>query len=571
VQVFEASHRRADGSLYPVEVHLQLFRQDGQGVYLAVIQDITERKQSEASLQASEQRFRFWVDATESVFWMADRSGALVEPSPSLERLTGLSRECCLGHGRLAALHPEDRDNYAAELRRAVGLGEAFELQLRYWDAGAGAYRWYLERGVPHRTEDGSIQGWLGAGVSIDRQKRAEASQQDMMRRKDEFIAMLGHELRNPLAPLQNANDVLGAMAGSDPTLQWVHAMVGRHAAHLIRLVDDLLDVGRLLRGKIALQPESIAVVTLLRQLAESHTPEIAARGQQLHLSLPEEAVVIPGDPVRLTQIFDNLLNNAIRYTPDGGHIWLEAAAEGDECVIRVRDSGIGIPGDLLPHIFDPFAQGQRDLDRSEGGLGIGLTVARQLVVLHHGDLEARSAGVDQGSEFVVRLPQGDGPAGRGDAESPGLEPAVANPPLRPIRVLIVDDNVDAAQSLTLLLEYFGIVVETAADGPQGLELARDASPDLILLDIGLPGMDGFEVARRLRQMDATRAARIIAVTGYAQREYRVRARKVGFDGYLVKPIRLDQIRDLVDSFSEGPGLASPSEPGFVAPQSRAG
>lgn len=570
VQVFEGSHRRADGSLYPVEVHLQLFRQEGDGVYLAVIQDITERKRSEASLQASEQRFRFWVEATESVFWMADRSGALVEPSPSLERLTGMSRECCLGHGRLAAIHPDDREGYAAELGRAVALGEAFELQLRYWDAAAGAYRWYLERGVPHRASDGSIQGWLGAGVSIDRQKRAEAAQQDMMRRKDEFIAMLGHELRNPLAPIQNANDILGAVAGNDSTLQWVHGMVGRHAAHLIRLVDDLLDVGRLLSGKIALQPEPIAVVTLLRQLAESHAPEIKARGQQLHLSLPEETVVIPGDPVRLTQVFDNLLNNAIRYTPEGGHIWLEAAAKGGQAVVRVRDSGIGIPGDLLPHIFDPFAQGQRDLDRSEGGLGIGLTVARQLAVLHHGDIEARSVGVDRGSEFIVRLPLGDRTASRGAAESAVLEPA-EEVPLRPLRVLIVDDNVDAAQSLTLLLEYFGIAVQTAADGAQGLELARGDSPDLILLDIGLPGMDGFEVARRLRQMEATQSARIIAVTGYAQPEYRVRARKAGFDGYLVKPIRLDQIRDLVDSFSEGPGPSSPQAPGFVAPKSRTG
>ncbi|MBM4202205.1 MAG: PAS domain S-box protein, partial [Gammaproteobacteria bacterium] len=204
VQVFESRHRRADGSLYPVDVHLQLFRQDGEGVYLAVIQDTTERKRTEASLKASEERFRLWVEATDSVFWVADRAGALSQPSHSLERLTGLSREQCLGHGRLTAIHPDDRDAYATALARAVARGDAFELQLRYWDAGGNAYRWYLERVVPHRSDDGTVRGWLGAGVAIDRQKRAEAAQQDMLRRKDEFIAMLGHELRNPLAPIRN-------------------------------------------------------------------------------------------------------------------------------------------------------------------------------------------------------------------------------------------------------------------------------------------------------------------------------------------------------------------------------
>ena len=547
VQVFESVHRRADGSLYPVEVHLQLFRHGGDGVYLAVIQDTTERKQAEAQLRASEERFRFWVEATDAVFWVADPAGALTEPSPSLERLTGLGLHEALGHGRLSAIHPDDREVYAASLAAAFASSETYEAQFRYWDTRAATYRWYLERGVPHRDDDGAIRGWLGAGVSIDRQKRAEAAQQDLLRRKDEFMAMLGHELRNPLTPIRNANALLGTRAGTDRTLVWVHGIIERHTNHLVRLVDDLLDVSRLLRGKIALQCAPIDVAALLRQIVDSHGPQIAASAHRLMLSVPDQTLPIDGDAVRLTQVFDNLIGNALNFTPEGGSIQLSAERAGCHVVIRVRDSGIGIPGDLLPHVFDAFAQGERALDRAEGGLGIGLTVARQLVELHGGEIEARSEGAGRGSEFIVRLPALEGMAGA-ESRADHLCGPAACVSHSGLRILVVDDNEDAASSLTLLLEYHGNAVEIAGDGRQALEKARRFRPDLVLLDIGLPGIDGFEVASRLRQLDEINSTYIVAVTGYAQPEYRLRARKAGFDGYLVKPIRLDEVRRLLDS-----------------------
>jgi signal transduction histidine kinase len=377
-------------------------------------------------------------------------------------------------------------------------------------------------------------------------EKRTAERLAEADRRKDEFLAMLGHELRNPLAALLNSLHLLGTVAPGDVEAEQAREIAGRQARHLKRLVDDLLDVSRITNGKIQLQTAPVDLRGVVDRAVETARPLIDAGDLQLSVSLPDGPVPMEADAARLEQVFANLLSNAAKYTEPGGRIAVEAALEGDQAVVRVRDTGIGIAPELLPRVFDLFAQAERSLDRSQGGLGIGLTLVRRLVELHGGSVAALSAGTGLGSEFVVRLPATP-PNGQHLPQVPSGDPAAPHAEERSRRrVLVVDDNVDAAVVMAKLLRRRGHEVEIAHDGPQAVVLAQDHPPDVILLDIGLPGMDGYEVARVLRGSVGLECSLLVALTGYGQEEHRRKAQDAGMDLHLTKPVDPRELEDLL-------------------------
>jgi signal transduction histidine kinase/DNA-binding response OmpR family regulator len=386
----------------------------------------------------------------------------------------------------------------------------------------------------------------------IVRSKQAEESLQDSNRRKDEFLAMLSHELRNPLAPIRNAVEVIRRVGPGEPMLAMARDIIDRQATHLARLVDELLDVSRISQGKIALRKESVELGRIVAQSLETAKPLIDARAQKIVVDLPPGPVWLTADPARLAQVLANLLNNACKYTPEGGRIDLAVGAAEGSATIVVHDNGSGIDPQLLPHVFDLFVQGERSLDRAQGGLGVGLTLVKRLVEMHGGSVEASSEGVGRGASFKVTLPC--------IAEVRG-EPARAvqqaeTEVVYGRRVLVVDDNVDAAESTAAFLRLEGHEVKTVADGQQALASLKVFDPHVIVLDIGLPGLDGFEVARRLRARGDTSHALLIAVTGYGQREDRQRASQAGFDYYFVKPTDPREIHGAIERGRNAPAEA---------------
>jgi signal transduction histidine kinase/CheY-like chemotaxis protein len=369
-------------------------------------------------------------------------------------------------------------------------------------------------------------------------------------RRKDEFLAILGHELRNPLAPIRNAVHLLQVLGTPDPTLQQARAMIERQVGHLCRLVDDLLDVSRITRGKVGLRKEPADLATALHRAVESTRPLIDANRHTLALTLLPQPTRVVADVTRLEQVFANLLNNAAKYTERGGSITVVEERQGDEVLIRVRDTGFGIAAPVLPHVFDLFTQADGTLDRSQGGLGIGLTLVKTLVELHGGRVTAHSDGPGKGSEFIVRLPISKDERGRRKDETSKGPVHPSSFLLHPSRkVLVVEDDRDAADSLALVLRHWGHDVRTSHDGLSGLKAARSYRPEVVLLDIGLPGLDGYAVARQLRG-ELGQDVRLVAVTGYGQEEDRRRAVEASFDAHLVKPADLAALQAVLAGFS---------------------
>ena len=385
----------------------------------------------------------------------------------------------------------------------------------------------------------------------IARTREAEEKLLDASRRKDEFLAMLSHELRNPLAPIRNAVELVRRIAPSDSRIAWAHDVVDRQVTHLAQLVDELLDVSRITQGKITLRKENLELDKVLSHAVETARPLIESRGHRLDVSLPVAPVWMVGDFARLAQVVANLLNNAAKYTPEHGRIEVIATAERGEVTIIVRDNGMGIDRELLPRVFDLFAQGQRSLDRSLGGLGVGLTVVQRLVDLHQGRITVSSDGPGHGAEFRVVLPcisevqQGELPK----KEAPARGGAAGGR-----RVLVVDDNADAADSIAVLLRMEGHEVKTVYDGHQALASSQVFAPSVVVLDVGLPGMDGYEVARRLRELPQTRHALFIALTGYGQSEDRALAAKAGFDHHFIKPADPRALHAVITAHGDGPG-----------------
>lgn len=378
----------------------------------------------------------------------------------------------------------------------------------------------------------------------LARLERAHEAEVEAMQRKDEFLAMLAHELRNPLAPINNALHVL-AMDDSDPARRaHLREMMTRQVHHMVRLVDDLLEASRLSRGMITLHTESLDLRTALQAIAESARPQIEARGCRLGVELPADPLPLQADPVRIAQVFGNLLNNAGKYGCDGGHVRLQARREGDAARVDVIDDGQGIDLQLLPRMFDLFTQGEGQSSGLREGLGIGLALVRSLVELHGGEVSAHSDGPDQGARFTVKLPL-DFAAARPDTAPP--QPSVASPANGGLRVLVVDDNVDAAASLALVVESLGVEPRVAHSGAQALDIAREFGPQLVFLDIGMPEMDGYEVARRIIANHPHDTPVLAAVTGWNEPQDRERARAAGFAHHFAKPADLPRLARLVD------------------------
>jgi len=433
-----------------------------------------------------------------------------------------------------------------ARFERAIHDGSVFEAEYRVRGED-GVERWVRARGRVERDDAGQPFRMSGAVIDVTQRRVAEESLKDADRRKDEFLATLAHELRNPLAPIRNCLHILG-MTTDPKEAENARLMMERQLSQMVGLIDDLLDLARISQGKIALRKERVDLGRLVGDAVGSLRPAIEQSGHALLLALPAAPLHVEADVTRLSQVFDNLLTNAAKYTERGGTITVTVAAEGTTGVVTVKDTGIGIPAAMLPQIFDMFTQVDRATDRSQGGLGIGLWLVRRLVDLHGGTVEARSEGAGRGSAFTVRLPLVSAGVPAASTAAPGNASGATGPRRR---ILVVDDNRDSAHSLSLLLELLGNETRVAHDGLEALDVAAAYQPDVVLLDIGMPRLNGYDTARQLRAQPWGPAAVLIALTGWGQEHDRVRSRAAGFDHHLVKPVDPDNLRQLLASLPQ--------------------
>jgi len=433
----------------------------------------------------------------------------------------------------ISRVHPDDRHLVEAAIERTVEDGSTFDCEYRtVWPDGS--IHWLAARGQMYNAGGG--RSMHGVIYDTTDRKQLEQTLQEVARRKDEFLAMLGHELRNPLAPMRSATEVLRSTAGDDERLQRIAAILERQVTHMRRLVDDLLDVARVTQGKISLQLQPLDLGDVVRQASETVRPQVERQQLDLRLSLAAGPVRVLGDSIRLVQVFVNLLSNAIKFTPPHGRISVQVEQDRDMARVQVRDTGMGIAPDMLEQVFGLFVQQQAPIDRQQAGLGLGLTLVRALVEGHGGRVAAHSEGIGRGSTFTVALPL-----------APEIELAPsrsAGAGVQPRRILLVEDNEDGAAALAMLLEMQGHTVEVAPDGLTALRLAREMQPQVAFIDIGLPGIDGYEVARRLRADAGGGACLLIALSGYGQSEDKARAEEAGFDRHLTKPVEPNEIDD---------------------------
>jgi PAS domain S-box-containing protein len=525
----DGTERSIDDSAAPIRDELGRIA----GVVL-IFRDVTERRMAEEAIRTSESRFRQLADAMPQIVWTARPDGFIDYFNRRWFEYTGFSEDQTFSSdGWKPILYPDDVAVCEQKWAWAIQSGEPYQAVYRFKDRQTGGYRWHLGRAMPVRDATGAIVRWFGTCTDIDDQKRAEDALKDADRRKDEFLAMLAHELRNPLAPIRNGLHILRMSDVDAATTERVQVLMEQQVRNLTRLVDDLLDVSRITRGKIQLQKETIDLATVLDHAVETVRPLVDAAKHELSVSIPHDALMLDADPTRLEQIVTNLLTNAAKYTQPGGHIWLTAERDNSDVVVRVRDSGIGMSDELLPHIFDMFTQADRTLDRSQGGLGIGLTLVRRLVELHGGAVLAHSDGPDKGSEFMVRLP-----ALLQQAPEPAKLPKAAETSKnRKLRVLVVEDEATVAEMFVKLLDLWGHSVQGVHDGPAALTAMADFSPEVILCDIGLPGMNGYELAGHVRHCHGKTKPVLVAITGYGQEEDQRRAQEAGFDHHMTKPV----------------------------------
>ncbi len=492
-------------------------------------------------LEQSRDRYVDLYDFSPVGYLTLNRHGLIEQINLTGTSMLGLERKEVLNRRFSTFVVREDRDRWHRHFAHVLNHDERLGCELAMGRGNDTPFHARLD--CQRMERDGEHAVVRLALTDVSERKRAEQALIEADRRKDEFLAMLAHELRNPLTPIRNAAHILGRLGLEEPRVDWVRQIIERQVAHLAHLVDDLLDVARIVHGKIVLKQGSIELAAVVSQSLDMARPLFEAKGQNMDIHLPETPVPLFGDPVRLVQILFNLLDNASKYTPNGGDIALNARADGQTVEFKVRDNGMGMSTDLLSRIFDLFQQGERGLDRDQGGLGIGLTLVRRLVEMHGGRLEATSAGPGLGSEFTIWLPVSSGVAA---TDSKALaEPAPAS---GHARVLLVEDDGIVSETMAYLLRLRGHEARTAATGEKALELARTFRPRLILLDIGLPDMDGYDLARRLREIQtADIQFSLAALTGYGHEEARRRAGEAGFDHFLVKPVPLDELMALVD------------------------
>jgi PAS domain S-box-containing protein len=516
---------------------------------------IDQRKQAELNLQVSEERYRRLFETMGHGVVHQSADGTIIDMNPAAERILGKTREQFLGSSSEQEAHDTIREDGSPfpgdEHPSMVALRShrpVRQVTMGVRQPASGAYRWISVDAIPLAVDAAQRPPEVYAMFEditerrrVDESLRQAVEQlQSAGRRREQFLAMLAHELRNPLAPIRYAVRALRAVVPDEPTGTASLQVIERQVTHLTRLVDDLLDVSRINQGKVTLRREVVDWVEVVEGAVEVVRPLVEARHHVLALVLPPRRTVFSvGDPTRLTQVVGNLLSNAAKYTDPGGRIELEVSRASPDVLLEVSDNGIGIPRDLLPQVFDLFVQAEQSADRTQDGLGIGLSLVKSLVELHGGSVTAASRGPGYGSEFRVRIPA----AARVEPAESGAGEGVR---AAPRRVLIVDDNVDAAMTLRLVLELEGHVVQVTHDGPAALDLAPSFLPEVVLLDIGLPGMTGYDVGRRLREHPATSGALLAAVTGYGQPEDAARAREAGFDRHLVKPVAPEAILALL-------------------------
>jgi PAS domain S-box-containing protein len=507
-------------------------------VITLVSRNLAARQRAADVLHAERERFRTTLTSIGDAVVVTDPQGRITLLNPVAQALTGWSAEA-LGQPLEAVFHivnettrktVENPVSQVIRLGAIVGLANHTVLI-----AKDGTELAIDDSGAPIRDAHGRIVGVVLVFRDITQRRNSERTLEDADRRKDEFLAMLAHELRNPLAPIRSAAHTLALLGTGDDRVRWVSGVIERQVGLMTRLVDDLLDVSRITSGKITLQRTTVSVREVLAQAVETARPLAESRGQALEVDVPEDAAWVDGDPARLAQAVGNLLDNAIKYTDDGGRIGLRARLEAHEVVIVVEDSGVGVDPDLLPHVFDLFIQADRSLERKQGGLGLGLTLVRRLVEMHGGRVEAASAGLGLGSAFTIRLP-----CLAAEVVEPAAvaEPAeAARPPGPARRILVVDDHQDSTDSLALFLRLRGHEVRTAHDGPTALDEIGRYRPEVVFLDLGLPGMSGYDVARRVRMRTDLGPLQLVALTGYGTDGDRQKTRDAGFDVHLAKPV----------------------------------
>ncbi len=492
----------------------------------------------------SEERLRLAQGVAQIGTWEWDPETRIVWFSDESRAMLGLraETEAALQEEWKSNIHPKQLSQ-VYEMLEECATCRACEIEYRYQHVETGE-RWiYSKAGL---VEHAGHRHIVGICIDVTERRRAEEALKDVNRRKDEFLAMLAHELRNPLAPIRNAAQLLNLHSSGKPEIEWARAVIERQTKHLARLVDGLLDVSRMVSGQITLQKKPTDLAEIVSDAVETSRPLIRLRKHHLTVELPQIPVVLEADLTRLSQVISNLLNNAAKYTEESGQIRLDAAVDNGVVIIRVRDTGLGIDPQLLPHIFDLFTQAERTPDRSEGGLGIGLTLVKRLVELHGGTVEALSEGLGSGAEFIVRLPALASTAAQPVGKVPTRVPVVAPADARSLRILIVDDNADAADSIAMLLNMEGHQTRAVNTARAALLAVPEFKPEVVLLDIGLPEMDGYEVARRLRAQNGRRRMRLVAVTGYGQPADRRRAQAAGFDEHMVKPVEPAALQDFL-------------------------
>jgi PAS domain S-box-containing protein len=515
VNTLNASLHRANETLTSINANLQA--------------EIAERR-------AAEQRMRFLAETVPSIIWTCAPDGELIYGNSYWRDYYGIEQNGAPPQLVPKIVHPEEAERISNFVVGRMASGTAFEFEARHRRRD-GSYRWFITRAVPWRDDDGNVMSWFGVTTDIHDQKELQERLREADRRKDEFLATLAHELRNPLAPIQSA---LHALKLSPPqeTRDHLQSVMERQMQLLVRMLEDLLDVSRISRGKLILRNQRVQLSEVLVVAVETVRPLIDQAGHTLHVTLPKQDVALHGDPQRLSQVFANLLNNACKYTEPGGTLWLTVTTGGGMVQVSMRDTGVGLSRDDLMQVFELFAQVDISLERSRGGLGIGLTLVRQLVEMHGGEVYARSEGAGRGSEFVVSLPLADDVEAAADPEGDVAAPAVNGA----LRVLVVDDNRDGADTLGLALSMLGHQVMTLYDPLEALARAGEFAPDLALLDVGMPILNGFELARRIKDQPWGAQVMLVALTGWGQEEDRRRSAEAGFDEHVVKPIDLETI-----------------------------
>jgi PAS domain S-box-containing protein len=496
------------------------------------------------ALTSSEERFRLLVESVvDYAIFILDPDGRVASWNAGAERIKGYTAEEILGR-HFSIFYPPEVVARGWPERELEGARAEGRFEDEGWRVRKDGSRFWANVVITALYDrQGDLRGFAKVTRDLSARKRIE-SLESAERRMTEFLAMLAHELRNPLAPIRNAVRAMQSKPLGEAAMQWSMAVIDRQVTQLTRLVDDLLDASRITSGKITLHLAPVQIDAVVARAVESSRPLIDARGHELVVEVPAEPLWVEGDLIRLAQVLLNLLNNAAKYTPEGGRIELAVGRRDEEVEVRIRDSGIGMTNELLPRIFELFTQGDCSLEREEAGLGVGLTLVDRLVKMHGGSVAAASEGPGSGSEFVVRLPLLTGPPPRQQAPEAGA--AASRAPAGSLRVLVVDDNRDSAETMALLLRLWGHEAQPAESGPAALSLAENFRPHAVLLDIGLPGMDGYAVAQRLRALPGLDRPLLVAMTGYGQEHDRRRSREAGFDHHLVKPVEPDILRRLL-------------------------